>query len=450
MTKHQIDPRLFTESDLTRHLLAARGTQWMRGNRGDPYALILRAQGIDPHVLYRGMRGRPALRQSESDVWVTADHATGAEVLADPRLGPADARARRRRVFGLDSRTTLKHVLAVDDSLLGMDRAALSRLTEFAAPALGPGAVEEHREAVREVCAETLGGIDGDFDLMTDYARACVTEVYARLLALPAERRPELAELCSGAGLALDAQLCPPTLEMTHRLIASYDGLRHLLAGLVTSRAEGADPTSGPDVVRGLLRGAGPGTPHADPAESTTAALLLTVVIGVEVTAQLVCGAMLALLEQPDEWESLRANPELAAGAVEETLRHSPPVRLESRIAGEAMSVAGQPVGKGDQIVVLVDAANRDPEVFSEPDRFRITRRPAAPHLSLTSGSYSGFAAPLVRMVAQEALRTLAGQGPARLRTDAEVIRRIRSPVLGGVARYPVAVAQEVTEKGSE
>lgn len=443
MTKNQIDPRLFTESDLTRHLLAARGTQWMRGNRGDPYALILRAQGIDPHVLYRGMRGRPALRQSESDVWVTADYAAGAEVLADPRLGPADAgvKRRRRRAFGLDSRTTLKHVLAVDDSLLGMERDALTRLSEFAAPALGSAAVEEHRDTVREVCAETLGRIDGDFDLMTDYAHTAVTEVFARLLALPEERRPELAELCSGAGLALDALLCPPTLEMTHRLIASYDGLRQLLGDLVASQAEGVGHASGPDVVRGLLRGAGSGTPQADPAENTMAALMLTVVIGVEVTAQLVCGAMLALLEQPDEWELLRTDPKLAAAAVEETLRHTPPVRLESRIASADMVVAGQAVGKGDQIVVLVDAANRDPEVFPEPDRFRIDRRSVEPHLSLTAGSCPGFVAPTVRMVAQEALRTLAVEGPSRLRTGPEVIRRIRSPVLGGVARCPATVA---------
>ncbi|MGW0654157.1 cytochrome P450 family protein [Streptomyces umbrinus] len=443
MTKHQIDPRQFDDSDLSRHLLAARGTQWMRGNRGDPYALILRDQGIEPRVLgilHQGMRGRPLLRQSESDVWVTASHEAGAAILADERLVPevpaGAGRARRQRIFGIDSRTSLKHVLAVDDPLLAMDRAGFERLGALTDPVLGAAPMADRHDAAAGAFAESLGRAGGSaFDLMTDVARTASASFFAELLKLPEDLREVFEESVAVTAAVPDALLCPPTLSMARRLVASYDMLRGMLEELIAARA--AAP--GDDLVSALLRATSGG---GAPAEDTLAALMLTLGLGVGMASNLVCAAVCALLEHPDQWALLHENPSLAAAAVEETLRFAPPVRLVSRIASTDVEIAGQPVEHGHQLVVLVDAANRDPEVYDEPERFRITgRSAAAAHLSLDDASYAGFVGGSVRLLTRAALEVLVS-GPYRgLRPDGEPVHRMRAPVTHGVARFPVAVA---------
>lgn len=404
MTRHQIDPRTVTESDLARHLLAARGIQWMRGNRGDPYALILRAQGVDPHRLFPGLRGGPALSQSETDVWVTARHAAGSAVLADPRLRPRDQAAakRRKRVFAIDSRTSLKHVLSVDDGVLALERDEHERLRTLA---LERFPLDE--QAVAKVFAETLAvtlDAGARFDLMTDFARPATVSVLAGLLDVPADRRAGFADACAGAGVALDAALCPPTLAMTKHLVASYDTIRDVLAGR-----------------------------DADALAIGT----VLAVVGTEAVTNLVCNATLALLDHPDQWRRLLADPGLADAAVTEALRFAPPVRIESRVAAADAELSGQDVRKGDQVVVLVEAANRDPEVFAEPDRFDLARPAAARHLSATDGSAVGFVSAQARLLAGAALRVLAAGAPG-LRADGDTVRRMRSPVVRGIARCPV------------
>ncbi|MCL7370150.1 cytochrome P450 family protein [Streptomyces ardesiacus] len=436
MTRHQVDPRLLDDSELTRHLLAARGTQWMRGNRGDPYALILRAQGIDPHALYRGMRGRPALRQSESDTWVTASYTAGAEVLEDERLTLRDPKARRRRkVFGIDAGSSLKHVLQLDDDVLARPPAFYTELSAAVAPVLGSAALERHRGAVDGVFERTLGSLGGSFDLMEDFARPGTVAAVAELLGLSEAERAEVAGLCPGAGTALDALLCPPTLGMTRRLVESFDGLRKVVDTLVAARsaAPGDDPVS-----RLLREAPDPGGAAAD----ATVALMLTLVVGVETTANLVCDAVLALLADPGQLALVREDPGLVVGAVEETLRFQPPVRLESRIVSEEVQIAGQRLDKGHQVVVLVDAAGRDPEVYPEPERFLVDRAPGVPPLSLHGRSPAGFTAPVVRFVAGAALGRLVADRVGTLGLAGDVVRRMRSPVVQGVARCPVAATQ--------
>ena len=428
MTRHQIDPRQVTESDLARHLLAARGIQWMRGNRGDPYALILRAQGIDPHRLFPALRGAPVLRQSEPDVWVTADHAAGAAVLAHPGLRMRDqaAERRRKRIFSIDARNSLKHVLAADGGLLTTERADRDRLAAIAGPVLGAAALDKGRPEVTGTVEAVLGTAlsGGGFDLMTGFARPATVAVLADLLGVPEARRAEFAAACVPAGYALDAVLCPPTLGMTKELVAGFDTLHGIVTDVVKARCAEASPD---DPLGG-----------ADPADAV-AACLLAVVVSAELIPNLICSGALALLAEPAAWRALGEDPGLAGAAVEETLRFEPPVRIESRIAAEATEIAGQAVQKGDQIVVLVDGANRDAAAFTDPDRFDIGRRAAREHLSASPGSNAGFVAAPARLLAGEALRLLAAAAP-RLRSDGDVVRRMRSPVVRGIARCPVVV----------
>ncbi|MFV2022565.1 P450-derived glycosyltransferase activator [Micromonospora sp. LOL_023] len=440
MTRHQIDPRKVSESDLARHLLAARGIQWMRGNRGDPYALILRAQGIDPRRLFPALRGAPALRQSETDVWVTVDHTVGTSILADGRLKLRDRSAdrRRKRIFSIDSRTSLKHVLSVDDGVCGPERADQDRLAALAAAAIGPQAIQRRRDDVSRVFRDTVKRSGDRFDLVQDFARVAVADVLSDLLGVPEAQRDRFATALPGAGFALDAVLCPPTLGMTRTLVESFDALRSLLAELVADRSGAGsgggvpDGTAGRDVITTVLTAGGR-------PDDALAAGLITAVLGAEITTNLIGAAVCALLDDPGQWRMLCDDPDRAVAVIEETLRYDPPVRIESRIAAEAVEIAGQSVPAGDQVVVLVDGANRDPGAFTEPDRFAVDRPSPAGHLSLSVGATGALVAAPARLLAEVALRTLATHA-AGLRPAGEVVRRMRSPVVRGIARCPVEV----------
>lgn len=361
MTRHQVDPRQLSDSDLARHLLTVRGVQWMNGERGMPLALVLRG---DPRAGHDGLRGAPALRQSDVDVYVTADHATAATILADRRLAVRESSRRRRKIFALDAGTTPKHVLAIDDATLGLGHADCDALTALdPVPFLPPP-------------------VGAEFDLITDYAYPGVLAALAGAFGLTADDR--LASAVAGTVPVLDALLCPPTLAATRRLVTAYDELRALA----------------PDPVR-----------------------LLALAVGTHVAVTLIGNTVLALSELP-------ADPGLAAAAVEETLRWDPPVRIASRIVAEDVTLSGVPVKAGDQVIVLLDAANRDPAVFPDPDRFDLGRV-GAPHLTLHDTPLR-LLAPLVRELAVSAVAALppvSVVGP--------VVRHMRSPVVGALARVP-------------
>ncbi|MFJ7075933.1 P450-derived glycosyltransferase activator [Streptomyces sp. NPDC098781] len=416
-----------TDSELGRHLLTARGFHWIYGTSGDPYALTLRAESDDPVVLARRIReSETPLWQSGAGAWVTGRHGLAAEVLADPRLSlrHADLPGLQRHVFSdAWSNPLLCHIIPLDRAFLHASGADHARWAKSAAPALGEAAAEGHRKSAERTHQETADGLGASFDLMADYSRPVATEAAATLLGVPDAQRERFARTCLALGVALDAALCPQPLVVTRRLIEAIEDIRALVGDLVAARQ--ADP--GDDLLSTVLRGG-----SAD--EDALAVGVLTAVVGVELTAGLINNALEALLAHPRQWALLGDSPELAAGAVEETLRHAPPVRLESRIAAEDLTLAGQDIPAGAQVVVHVGAANRDPEVFLAPDHFDLTRPTGTGQLAL-SGPHTSLFGAFARLQAETAVRTLRERHP-RLAPADGVQRRMRSPVLGGVLRF--------------
>jgi P450-derived glycosyltransferase activator len=400
MPTHQIEPRSYSDAELIRHLSTVRGVQWARGVFGDPYALMLRARPADPARLFSSVREGGPVRRSLIGALVTGEHATARTVLADRRLGarPPAPHADERLCYQLGSPLPLHHILFLDNAFLDLSHAGYDRLTARA-PRL------DDRDLVTRVADEVLSGLGGGFDLMVDFARPVAAGVAGRLVGWPEDELGRFTELCADSAMALDAVVCPPTLADTRRLATSVDALHARFTDLV---------------------GAG----------DELAAAMVTTVAGVEVAANMICNTMLCLFEHTELRSLLRGEPELAGRAVEEALRLCPPVRLESRIAQEDLELGGHPVEAGEQVVVLVDAANRDPAVYDEPDRYVLTRD--AGHLSLTGGLASSFVAPLARRLAAEAVRLLMAWFPDA-RPAGATVRRNRSPVVRGIARCPVA-----------
>nr|AHA81981.1 Arm11 [uncultured bacterium] len=378
-----------TDTELGRSLLTERSMQWLYAHGGDPYALLLRAEGDDRGALASRIRELGPVYRSRTGAWVTGSHRLGVEILSDPRL--ADR---------VPDHLPDTHLLRQCAALPSLSAAARDRLRARAE-------LKPRADVAERVCADTVGRVGGGFDLVGDLLRPAVVSLVGDLFAVPRAEREVLRRGCGSAAIALDATFCPPRLAPARALMNAVEGLRALFRGL-----------AGPD---GDLPAAG----------------MLACVVGVEVSVNVVANGMLALLDRPAQWRLLGGEPELAHRAVEETLRHDPPIRLVSRIACEDLELAGQPIDAGDEVVVFVDSANRDPAEHPDPDRFDLSG-PAGDHLSLSGGPYLDLVAPLARTAAAAVLRVVAARLP-HLRRTGPVVRRLRAPATHAILRFPVS-----------
>jgi len=162
----------------------------------------------------------------------------------------------------------------------------------------------------------------------------------------------------------------------------------------------------------------------------------LLLIAGFETTTNLIGNAVLALLDHPDQWQALSADPALAAAAVEEALRFDSPVQRTSRVALRDAELAGQHITKNQWVITLIGAANRDPCVYPDPASFDISRPHTVEHLAFSGGIHYCLGQSLARLEASVALGMLAERMP-RLRRSGKVVRRDGATIRGPI-RLPV------------
>lgn len=148
-------------------------------------------------------------------------------------------------------------------------------------------------------------------------------------------------------------------------------------------------------------------------------------IAGRDLTTGLIGNCLAALLSHPEQLARLQADPSRLAAAVEETLRWDTPVLGQARVCRADTEVRGVPIPAGSTVVVMFAAANRDPDVFSGPDRFDIERPNAGQHLAFGRGVHFCMGAALARLEARVAVRTLFGRlSHLRLDPDQASVRR--------------------------
>ena len=132
---------------------------------------------------------------------------------------------------------------------------------------------------------------------------------------------------------------------------------------------------------------------------------------GHETTRHLLGNAVQLLLTHPVQWQALRADPGLAPAAVREALRHQCPVQYSGRRVVTPLELHGQRLERGDGVIVLIGAANRDPERFQRPDDFDIAL-PRRASLAFGSGPHVCIGAALTRLEGEIMLGQLARRWP--------------------------------------
>jgi len=157
---------------------------------------------------------------------------------------------------------------------------------------------------------------------------------------------------------------------------------------------------------------------------------------GHETTTHLIGNGLLALLQHPEQMQRLQSQPSLLAQAIEEMLRYDNPVQITYRSALQDVNLGGKPIRKGDLVNSILGSANRDPQRFSNPDRFDITRNEGR-HLGFGIGIHFCIGAPLVRLEAEVVFDTILRRFPKiSLATDS--LQWQEHPIFRGLKALPV------------
>jgi cytochrome P450 len=264
-------------------------------------------------------------------------------------------------------------------------------------------------------------------DVISDLAFPFPVTIICQLLGVPVEDRDLFRQRTRDLTVLLEWQMTPTDFEAS--ATAAVEFAAYFLALFEQRRSEPRD-----DLVSALVAAEHESDKLAHEELLTTCILLLSA--GHETTMNLIGNGLLALLRHPDQLALLRSDPSVAANAVEELLRYDSPVQLTARTAKHDSEVGSQTIRQGDQVVALLGAANRDPQVFSEPDRVELARVKANQHVSFGAGHHFCLGAALARVEAQIALTRLAQLSDLELATEEPEWRK--QATLRGLEHLPI------------
>jgi len=387
----------------------------------------------DPHPFYRDLRERdPIHRSRAADGWVLSRYRNVEAVLGDRRYS-ADERnlrewpriLRRRRHAGLPDPYAEGR-----GPMLRLDPPDHTRLRTLVNKAFTPRAVERMRPRVVAVTDELLGRFRSgeSLELIADLASPLPVTIIAELLGVPAVDRERFRHWSDEAIRTLGEG----TLEDRLRAERGVQELGHYLIDVAeTRRREPRD-----DLLSSLVL-AEEGGDRLSQLELATMCVLL-LVAGNETTTKLIANGLLALLRHPEQLALLREEPKRIPGAIDELLRFDGPVQLTSRIVLEEGELEGRRLAPGQQLVLLIAAANRDPERFEDPDRLDVTRE-GVRHLAFGHGVHFCLGAQLARLETAVALEALLGRFPRLRLADAPIVWGDNT-VLRGPTRLALAL----------
>ena len=364
-------------------------TTWERMESGVAYNPISDSVRNNPYEKYAELRSKdPIHRMRLINAWVLTRYEDVDMVLRDHRrFSNHDDEDREYR------------------SMLFQDPPDHTRLRSLVSRAFTPRSVAELEPQIQHLVTELLDDIEGKdrFDLISDFAFPLPVTVIAEMLGVPAQDIDRFRDWSNDIALTVE-----PTLddEQTRRMEESFQELLDYFEDIIERRLK--EPQD--DMITALLNVEAEGDRLSRGELLSTLTLLL--VAGNETTRNFIGNGMLALLKHPDQLQRLRDNPDMLDSALDELLRYDSPVQMDQRMVYEDVEIQGHRIRAGQRVINAIGAANRDPEVFANPDKLDIGRREKS-HLSFGRGIHYCLGSPLAMMEGRIAFSSLLDRFPS-------------------------------------
>ena len=391
----------------------------------------------DPYPCYARMRSEARVSRTAFGPYVVNGYQECLGVLRDPRLGRGMGIEDTSTGIFSDAGTRRGEFMdGAQHNMLMADPPDHTRLRRLVSRSFTPRQVDRLRPAIQHLVDDLLDTMAarGEVDFMAEFALPLPMDVIGELVGVPASERAALQPFVRAAAKGIEPVLSEEEVD------ASIDAIVYLaeyFTGLLDERRR--QPRD--DLLSALVQARESDDRLTDDEITSTAILLFSA--GFETTTNLLGNGLLALLRHPAQLDDWRRHPDIAPTAVEELLRFDSPVQFNLRTALEPADLLGEPLERGDRIVVLQGAGNRDPARFDRPDELHLRRADNTP-LSFGWGIHHCIGAPLARMEGEIAFNALLARFPTMELTGDEVHWR-PSFTLRGLLDLPLRVATELT-----
>ncbi|MFD3332283.1 cytochrome P450 [Streptomyces sp. NPDC058700] len=396
----------------------------------------------DPYPAYAWLREHAPVHRttlpSGVEAWLVTRYADARQALADQRLSKNPVHHAESPHAKGKTGIPGERKAELMTHLLNIDPPDHTRLRRLVSKAFTPRRVAEFTPRVQELTDRLIDSFveRGSADLIHEFAFPLPIYAVCDLLGVPEEDQDDFRDW---AGMMIRHGGGP-----RGGVARSVKKMRGYLAELIhRKRLEPGD-----DLISGLIRASDHGE-HLTENEAAAMAFIL-LFAGFETTVNLIGNGVYQLLRHPEQRARLQAS--LAAGesgllgtGVEELLRYDGPVEMATwRYATEPLTIGGQTIPAGDPVLVVLAAANRDPERFTAPDSLDLTRRDNQ-HLGYGHGIHYCLGAPLARLEGQTALATLLTRLPdLRLAADPAELRWRGGLIMRGLRTLPVEFSPSV------
>jgi cytochrome P450 len=359
----------------------------------------------DPRPVYDRLRAASPLVWSEippPGCWIVTSHAAASDVLRDPRFGKSGYWDQVAADRGGESGA----ITVIRRWMSQLDVPDHTRVRRAFGRTFLPRQVELMRPRVERVVDDLLDDLvaaaEPEFDFMAAFAFPLPAIVICEVLGIPPSDRAAFKLWSADLARVFDVTVDGESLSRSENAVMKF---RDYFTDLI-ARNDG----SGDDLLTSLIRACE--EDGAISRDELIANLTLLVWAGHETTMNLLGNGLLTLLRKRERYERLVADPATAPEIVEEVLRYEGPLRTTSRFAREDVRLHGADVRSGQMLVVLPQAANADPAVFSDPAAFDPGRTDGRTHLAFGSGIHFCLGAPLARLEGDVAFRKLARRLP--------------------------------------
>jgi cytochrome P450 len=397
--------------------------------------LVSPANMLNPHPLYRTLQeSEPVYWSEEVQSWIVTRYDDVTTCFRDPRLS-----SDRNRLFiehqlkDVGPEPIKEFIGIVERQMLHKDGAEHARLRRNANPGFTSQALEGARTTIRQITTQLLDQVQhtGRMDLVPAFSEPLPARVIMDLFGIPEHHRERFQKASSDSvrlfGISTEGNVKEVAIQTNQGIVQLYELLRSLI------QERRANP--GRDMLSVMINVQMDGRMNE---HELIANSILIVTAGHVTTVDQLSNAVHALLTHPEQLRKLREDPSLIKSAVEEVLRFSPSVPFIHRIATEKIELRGRTIQPGQVVFLGMAAANRDPSVFPDPDRFDITRQNNK-HLAFAFGPHACIGATLARYDLELGLGTLLQRLPdLRLDEERPAAVKCQSLIFRGFDSLPV------------